>query len=424
MRWCGIKGNRILVISDRSFERNDLIVIPVPASLNEISSKDLLINYRHQDGSFISKDEKTFAKDVRLAVITNFHSRCGLSTYMEELLPHLLPKFKSFKLFVEKNSAPTAPMNEIGGIVFDGQIEECWKRGESLSVLVDKVKEFAPSIIIINHEFGIFPNARYFLAMLTQLSDFRIIVVEHSVFRHADKSIVENAMPEIVVHLEGAKKVLKEEKKVLGKVYVVPHGSYKKVEGKLWNQYGSHHTVLQFGFGLKYKNFEHTVRSIALLKDKYKDIFLTILFSESPHCRYEHQVYYDELIELIASLNLKENVSIIRGFLSDEGIDSYFRTNAVAVFPYKNDKENGVFGSSGASRLAMSKCIPVITSDGEHFSDLPSIKTSSEKETADAIDNLFSNKLVVEEQLKRQSDYMERTSWSIIADKYISLIES
>ena len=61
----------------------------------------------------------------------------------------------------------------------------------------------------INHEFGLWPNASYWLSMLTQLSEYRIITTLHSVFpQHYDKTICEAAIPEIIVHSEGAKQAL------------------------------------------------------------------------------------------------------------------------------------------------------------------------------------------------------------------------
>src|ERR1700686_1354773 len=214
----------------------------------------------------------------------------------------------------------------------------------------------------------------------------------HSIFpNHLDKTIVEASMPEIVVHLEAAKQCLMKEKNINAKIYVIPHGCYPLENNpQLWNIYKSEHNFLQVGFGLKYKAFEDSIIAVSLLKEKYPDIFFTAIFSEAPNSKYEHEIYYQELVKLIEQLNIKENVGIIRGFQSDTCLDAYFRTNKVAVFPYKSSGIHFVYGASGASRMAMSKQIPVITSSIPHFSDLCSIKADTPEDIAKELEKLFS----------------------------------
>jgi glycosyltransferase involved in cell wall biosynthesis len=261
--------------------------------------------------------------------------------------------------------------------------------------------------------------------MINQLSDYRIIVTMHSVFHHKDKTIVEAAIPEIVVHLQGAYDVLKKEKQVPGNVYVIPHGCYSSSEnGKLWNFYKTQHTIIQAGFLFKYKGWEEALKAISILKTKYNDVFFTGLCSESPYCKYDHQSYYEELMELIDKLDISENVSLIRGYQSDQTFDSYFRTNRVALFPYVSVPEHEVFGASGAARLAMSKGLPVITSSANHFSDLPTIKADSPEQISIEIDKLFSNWKLINKQVDIQNKYIVDNSWENVAKQYIKLFES
>jgi glycosyltransferase involved in cell wall biosynthesis len=259
---------------------------------------------------------------------------------------------------------------------------------------------------------------------MSQLSTARVIVTLHSVFHHRDKTIVEAAIPEIVVHLQGAKKVLKEEKGVPGEVTVIPHGCYECVsKEKLWNFYKSPFTFLQFGFGFRYKGWQESIRACAILKKKFPNVFFTGIFSESQFNQHEHQIYFDELNVLIDELDLKDNVAIIRGFQSDESLDSYIRTNQVTVFPYVSSVEHEVFGASGAARLAMSKYVPVITSEVNHFADLPTIKANTAEEIADKLELMFTNAAAKKEQVETQLKFVEENSWEKICEKYIALFE-
>ena len=250
-------------------------------------------------------------------------------------------------------------------------------------------------------------------------------VRHRSVFHHRDKTIVEAAIPEIVVHLEGAKDVLKNQKHIPGKVYVIPHGCFPCTNReRLWNFYKSEKTFLQFGFGFRYKGWENSIKAVSILKQRHSDVFFTGLFSESPHNKSEHQIYYDELMELVEKLGLEENVAIIRGYQSEESIDSYMRTNQATLFPYISHPAHEVFGASGAARIAMSKGLPVVTSSVNHFSDLPTIKADSPEEIANALEALFLNHKHRENQINVQIDYLNENTWENVAKRYISLFEN
>lgn len=284
---------------------------------------------------------------------------------------------------------------------------------------------YDPDIILIQHEWGLFPNATDWLSLMTQLSNYKVFVTMHSIYpQHKDKIICEASIPNIIVHLDGAKHNLKNEKYISSNVSVIQHGCYALDKEEFYNHYKSNHTILQMGFGFQYKNFEATIEATSLLKDKYSDVFLTLLFSESPYNKAAHQLYYNTLVDLIDKLELNSNVAIIREFQSDVVIKSYLKTNKVAVYPYMSNPKHEVFGASGAARLAMANNIPVITSSINHFSDLPTIKADSAAQIAFELDKLFSDKKLVEEQLRKQIKFIDDNTWDKVALKYIRLFEN
>lgn len=422
MRYAAVKNNKICFISNEPCH-SDLQLIEVPTELNHVSSLDL-ISCKVKDGQIMYKSSKKSALQMKIALIGNWKMKCGIATYSESLWGHIVKHVGDFKLFVEDQ--PTiGSLYEIGGqIVPPEKVSVCWKRGESLKNLVNQIKEYDPDIIWIQHEFGLWPNACYWLSMMSQLSNYRIIVTMHSVYHHKDKTIVEAAMPEIVVHLQGAQDILKNQKQIPGQVYVIPHGCEPCTsKEKLWNFYKSEKTFMQFGFGFRYKGWENSIRATAILKQKYSDVFFTGLFSESPLNKVEHQIYFNELMDLVDELDLHENVALIRGFQSDETLNSYLRTNQATIFPYVSHPAHEVFGASGAARLAMSKGLPVVTSSVNHFSDLPTIKADSPPQIAMALEELFNNSEYRNAQISKQLDYLNENTWENIALKYIELFE-
>lgn len=426
MRFAGIKNNKIVVISNDLFASDDLFVVEVPDELSHIPSIDLITHCKFKNGKIVSKLAKKCAKKMKIALVGNWKMKCGIATYAENLWSQVIKHVGDYKLFIENNDSTTGELTEIGDMTMSSdKIIACWKRGHSLQELIKELKAYDPDVIWIQHEFGLWPNAMYWLSLMNQLSDYRVIVTMHSVFHHRDKTIVEAAIPEIVVHLEGAKDVLKNQKHIPGKVYVIPHGCFPCTNReRLWNFYKSEKTFLQFGFGFRYKGWENSIKAVSILKQRHSDVFFTGLFSESPHNKSEHQIYYDELMELVEKLGLEENVAIIRGYQSEESIDSYMRTNQATLFPYISHPAHEVFGASGAARIAMSKGLPVVTSSVNHFSDLPTIKADSPEEIANALEALFLNHKHRENQINVQIDYLNENTWENVAKRYISLFEN
>lgn len=425
VRFVGVQDNHICVVSNNSFTNESLQIIEVPAELSHVSPADLITNCIIKNGQIRCKSLHKSASQLRVALVGNWKMRCGIATYSEHLWPQVIKHIGDYKLFIEKNDLPTGSVYQMGDqTMAESQVVSCWKRGESLQSLVRELKEYDPDVIWIQHEFGLWPNASYWLAMMNQLSNYRIIVTMHSVFHHRDKTIIEASMPEIVVHLEGARQVLKEEKGLAARVSVIPHGCYDYDGERLWNTYKSNKTFLQFGFGFRYKGWENAIQATAILKKKYLDVFFTGLFSESPYAKMEHQMYYNELMRLVDELGLRENVSILRGYQSDAALDSFLRTNQATIFPYVSHPEHEVFGASGAARMAMSKGLPVITSSVNHFSDLPTIKADTPEEIAQALENLFVVPGARQNQIDAQVRYIRENTWEKIGLRYVSLLEN
>lgn len=426
MRYAGAKGKDIYIVSDKPFQTEKFQIHDVPDELDEVPSSDLIVRYRVRDGKIVPKRAAKPARDLRVAFVVNWKMYCGIATYNDYLLGELAPKLGDYRLFIEESEVQTEPLNTIGGKeVSPDNIISCWKRGHNPERLIAALKEYDPDIIYIGHEFGLWPNARYWLSMMNQLSDYRIVVTMHSVFHHKDKTIVEAAIPEIIVHLNGAQKVLKEEKQVSAKVHVLSHGCTPNTSNeKLWNFYKSEQTFCQMGFLFSYKGWANALQATAILKKTYPNVFFTGLMSESPFCMAEHEMLYRELMELVRKLDIVDNVALIRGFQSDAVLDSYLRTNKASIFPYVQTPEHEVFGASGAARFTMTRGIPVVTSRGNHFSDLPTIKAETPEEMAFELSKLFSDWKAAEAQVNLQNRYLEENSWKATAERHLKIFEN
>lgn len=400
------KHGSISAVSDKYFEMSNHTVI-------EVKDQDKL----KLVGTQIPKVKKEI-KDLRVACICNWNDACGISTYTNFLMTEIQNKVKEVLIISECNDNPTYP--DAPNVV------RCWNRGESMNEALDVLKEWQPDFVIVQHEFGIFPKATYFLSMLQALKEYNYVVTLHSVYEHLDKTICTSAIDNILVHNESGKECLRK----LGhnrNIFVVPHGCLKheKVE-ELWNIFQNPYTLIQFGFGFFYKGVDRAIDAVHYLKStdpKFKEIFYCYLCSDSGHFNSVFNDYYNFLIDKIEKLDLKNNVTIIRNFHTEQTINNYLRCAKIALFPYITNPKHVVYGSSGAARMAMANKIPVVASSGNMFDDLEGVLPRPDDHIALAkeIDEIFSNDNYRNDLMKRIADYIDANSWDKIADRYLNI---
>jgi glycosyltransferase involved in cell wall biosynthesis len=418
-RYAGLIGNRIAAISDRPFSD----AVEVPIELDAVSSNDLVQQFVYRDGKFQSKTAKKPAKELRVAFVTNWNQRCGISTYSKFLIEKIVPHIKDYAIFAEDSKLNKDDFNDT--TIDNSKVVYCWKRGESLLPLSNAIKKFNPDIVQIQNEPGLYPNARYWISLLSQLHNYRVITTNHSIFHHLDKLITEAPQTEMIVHSDAAKFVLQNEKQVSGSITTIPHGCFPANNlPPLWDYYKSRFTFIQLGFLHRYKNFECSIRATAILKAKYPDVYFTGICSTGSFSDVAHNAYYSDLMELIERLGVQDNVGLIKGYQSEVVLSSFLRMNKAAVFPYQSNKEHECFGSSGSAPYAMTFGIPCITSHVHHFTDLPTIKINTPEEMAMELSKLFEDPVYLKTQVEKQNIYLAENSWEKTAERYIGVFES
>lgn len=392
------------------------------------SSKKIIKLENFKDAEqLISKKIGTMnPKEMKIAIICNWRTPCGISTYTQFLVESLRKEVKEIKIFseIEKKADTSHDVEE--------NVVRCWTRGESLLDLIKNIKEWNPNFVLIQHEFGIFPKATNFLQLIQGLEEIPHAAVFHSVYsNHYDKTICTSAIKNIICHSEEAKNTLIQTGHDTNYIQVIPHGCIEYPElTELWNIFQTPYAILQFGFGFFYKGVDRAIQAISILKEnnpeKYKNIFYCYLCSESANATGTHAQYHKYLNNLINDLNLKDNVVIIRKFHSETIIKNYLRTVKLGIFPYVTDPNNIVYGASGAIRIALACKIPIIGSESHMFDDLNNVipRPNSAKELALEIDKIFSDDNYKNILLSKTEKYLKENNWEISANRYIKAIQN
>jgi glycosyltransferase involved in cell wall biosynthesis len=392
-------NNKINIISDTNME-------VVGQSVQEIDS------IGHNQGKQVMHKS-----EMKIAIVCNWLTKCGISTYSKYFVDEMKNHVKEVKIFSEVSE------NIIGED--DNSVDRCWSRGTSLLGLAKKIIDYKPDFIIIQHEFGIFPNMFYFMQLIQKINHIPYVVVLHSVYEHLDKLVYSNGIKNIIVHSESAKNILIKNGHN-SNIGVVPHGCIQLEDtSELWNICHNPYTILQFGFGFEYKGVEKVLDAISYLKTnnpKFSNIFYTYLLSANEHTQRSHDNYYNKLIQKIEDLNIEQNVVILQKYQTDAMLNLYLRLTKLAVFPYINNPNNTVYAASGAVRIAMANKTPTIVSDSHLFDDLEGIlpRPVTYIDLANEIDQIFSDAKYKNNILEKADEFVKNNSWTKSVDMYLN----
>lgn len=377
----------------------------------------------------LSKFKKKFHFDqtptsdskIKVAFIGNYGTACGIATYNQFLLSEL-KHHVDLRLFAEYNGddkserLPEDPY----------WVTRCWTRNQHpKSDLIYAVDSWKPDIIHFSHEYGIWHKAYFFTQLISifKMKGYKVVSTMHSVYEHMDKLVSESAVPHLIVHTEEGKITLNKKGIEPVRIAVIPHGT-KIFDGTsdnpellpaLWNTWNSNYTIFQPGFLFPYKGHSRLLKAVAQLKEKYPDIHYIIQASENELNKSEHDDLYYKLVLQCQELGIEENVTINRGFVSEDVLLSLIRTVKLCVLPYANHPDHDVRAASGAARMVLPTTTPLIVSGVHLFDDLEGVvpRVRDDFELYQEIDYIFSNyDKCFAEQVSKRKEFLRKTSWS------------
>jgi glycosyltransferase involved in cell wall biosynthesis len=371
--------------------------------------RGVIDSHEVRGGRIVPKIKLSDHASLRVAWVSVWEVNCGISTYSSYLVPKLRDKVKEIRIFAEDDGRTES----VEGV------DRCWRRGQSMKVASERIRDYDPDLVIVQHEYGIFPNASHWLAFLSGLHGIPVAVMFHSVYDHRDKAICEQAAPMRLVHTSLASGALS--RKGIEST-VVPHGCYPlDMSERPWDLLQRKHSIIQFGFGFRYKGWHRSLDIVARVKEKYPEVFFTGIYSVPEAAGQDVHDYYRELQDLVDHFDLRDNVAFVKGFMPEDVLRTNLRMNSVAIFPYQQSQNHTAYGCSGAARFAMSCQIPVLTSNAPLFHDLPNVGLVTEQEFGDMVDLFFRHGST--DWVKTQNAFMHAHSWEKSAERYLRAIE-
>jgi len=343
---------------------------------------------------------------VRVALISSVGQRCGISSYAENLIPEL-GKHCQLRVFPEG---------------------DLWNREDNFKLpLLEEIVRWGADVAVFNHEFGLFPKS-YQISTLTSYlrwKKIKTVAIFHSTYsNHKDKSITESSFDHLIVHTEGAKNALIK-KGIRCPIDVVPHGTEYRDEllEPLWKHIGAP-AVTTMGFSFFYKNWVGALDIIAKLKEKWEDVQYIILASMTDKNIDEHNAVFDAVMRRAEELDLLGNLTLNKGFFSEELLLSYLRVSDVCLLNYKVDPEHELFAASGISKICIQTKVPVVVSGHSLFEDLKglSLRGDSDEEIVNHISNIFQGKYAEDEINEKRLKFLQENCWQNAARKIIEIL--
>lgn len=310
-------------------------------------------------------------------VISSYPPRvCGIATYTQDLISALHAKYnRSFRLEIcalQTESDPLDYPQEVSHVLNTSD-------ASSYTRLADAVNsDINYSLVLIQHEFGLFNNQREVLLDMIRLIKIPVIITFHTVLPKPDeqlKSYVQQMgriSSGIIVMTNNASWLLKKAYHLLTPISLIQHGTHLvayKDKNALKHKYGFSGKKVLATFGLisSGKNIETTLRALpAIIKLEPDVVFLVIGRTHPNVIKVEGEAYREMLQLMVAERNLGEHVKFINDYLPLPHLLDYLQLTDIYLFTSKDPNQ----AVSGTFSYAMSCGCPIVSTRIPHAVEL------------------------------------------------------
>ena len=330
----------------------------------------------NQNNDFISTLQLSKKEDSLpgILIITSYPPReCGIATYSQDLIFALNNKFtKSFDLTIcalESEFEKHTYSKEVTYILETDLKKSYLELAENIN------KNASISMVLIQHEFGLFKTNESDFIHLIQTINKPILVVFHTVLPNPNEAL-KNMMQSLnanvnsfVVMTNNSSKILQEEYQIdANKISVIPHGTHlvehsnKDVLKEKYNVSGRK-VISTFGLLSSGKCIETSINALRTIVKKHPEVLFLVIGKTHPNVvKNEGEKYRKNLEDRINALQLNNNVQFINQYLPLSELLEYLQLTDIYLFTSK-DRNQAV---SGTFSYAISCGCPIISTPIPH----------------------------------------------------------
>ncbi len=295
-------------------------------------------------------------------------------------------------------------------------------------------------ILNVEHEYGIFggPDGEYILSLMERVK-IPIVTTLHTVLFNPSpnqKRIVQEIArlsQAVVVMVRTGKEMLINNYEIPEeKIVIIPHGvpnvhrvnpaAVKKLLG-----IANRPIISTFGLINRGKGIEWAIKAMPMILEKHPDALYLILGETHPGVRnYEGESYRNELLQLVADLNLEKYVRFNNRYLTLEELVNYLCATDVYVTPYINRDQ--IVSGTLAYALGCGKAIvstPYLYAE-EVLADGRGklVPMKDPNAIAEAVSEILSKPALREEMEAKAYRYGRRAAWFNVAIDYLDLFHT
>ncbi len=306
--------------------------------------------------------------------ITSYPPReCGIATYSQDLIGALNNKFKkSFNIkicaLIHQNDKYSFPSHV-------GYVLETDSKNSYLDLAKNINQNNTISMVLIQHEFGLFKtNEDDFIEFLKSLNK-PIIVVFHTVLPNPDDLLKENVqkineiVESVIVMTQSSAKLLVNDYAIANeKISVIPHGTHlvehtnKDVLKEKYN-FSGRKIISTFGLLSSGKCIETSINALCEIVKKHPEVLFLVIGKTHPNViKSEGEKYRDILEARIKALQLNDYVKFVNQYLPLNELLEYLQLTDIYLFTSK-DRNQAV---SGTFSYAISCGCPIISTPIPH----------------------------------------------------------
>ena len=317
---------------------------------------------------------KITKKIPEILFVTTYPPReCGIATYSQDLIIALNDKFTaSFNITIcalETSFEKYKYTDEVQTILETDN-------SDSYKELAKKCNQNnAISMVLIQHEFGLFKSNENDFIRLIQDINKPIILVFHTVLPNPDDRLlhmIQNMntyVDSFVVMTKNSLKILVEDYQINpNKISVIPHGTHlvehsdKVILKENYNMVGRK-VIATFGLLGSGKCIETSIEALQIIVKKHPDVLFLVIGKTHPNIiKMEGEKYRLSLEARINQLHLNKNVAFINQYLPLHELLEYLQLTDVYLFTSK-DRNQAV---SGTFSYAISCGCPIISTPIPH----------------------------------------------------------